>query len=92
MDDLNYSDRPIAALLLAGGVGVIIWGLWLWHRPETVQQDTWLYWRIFSLVRWRLRVTSDEKLLTAREIRLYAVLTMVIGAIMAATGLISFLG
>jgi hypothetical protein len=75
------------------GLAIILWGLRLWRKPASLHPDSlmyrYIYYRFFA---WRHEKEEISGRLTEKQIRIYAIMAIVIGAFIIVTGLMVIIG
>lgn len=63
------------------GLAMALWGLLLWFKPDSLRPDSYMYRHIyFRFFSWGRKAKGPVEL-TARQIRIYAFLVIVVGVI-----------
>lgn len=83
-------DSSISLATIVLGMGTVAYGARLNLKPESLRPDTamyrWLYWRWYA---WGQE--PEDKALTRKQIRIYGVLLVVIGLLLALAGAVTIL-
>ena len=75
------------------GLAMALWGLRLLHKPVSLHPDSYMYRYIYyRFFAWRRRDMESSPKLTDRQIRLYAIVTALIGICVVMTGVIVIRG
>ena len=84
------SDWFSTVLIFVVGIFSLVWGWWLWWRPESVKQGSWLY-RWYQLdyksMAWLFRRRKVFDRDAAKYIRHQGKAAVVIGVLIIAVGL-----
>lgn len=79
------ADSCISLATMVLGMGTIAYGVWLNLKPESLRPDTaiyrWLYWRWYA---WGQE--PEDKALTRKQIRVYGIVLVGIGLLLALAG------
>ena len=91
MDNSSQSLFVIEGLVLSMGVMLILWGLWLWHKPDPSSLDSRTYRRISFWSALRQGKPRDSVQPTGKEIKIYAVAVVIGGIIVVILAMMALL-